>query len=579
VVPVAELLVALDDRQREAATLGPGPAQIIAPAGSGKTSTLVARIGVLIGAGTPPPRILVVTFNRDAATELSQRIVARLGPTPGRDGPEVRTLHALARQVRLEDPRPLRLVADRLPLLRAARRQVLATLPPGSHLPPAEELDGVVAAAVLEGRRPGPPLDAVVDAYQDRLTAGGATDFDGLLAGALRHLQVDPSLRARWQAKYDHVLVDEFQDVDATQVDLVALLAEPQRNLFVVGDDDQTIYAWRLADVRRILDFPVRYPDATRIVLETNYRCPPAVVAAADRLIAGNRERVPKRLRAANEPDPGAPSPIQLWRLRGADAAERLASHLPGWAAEHRRLAVLARTRSELAPIVAALTRSGIRHATNLPAAVEAQEVSTLVENALSADPARPAFHGLLAARSRLGWMLGDRSEGLGEEAQSALDAAIGWAVGFGSTADYARELAAARRRLEALRDPEAPIELTTVHGSKGREWPRVVVRGLEVERFPNQRSLDDAVDPARTLEEERRLAYVAVTRARERLVLAFDPERPSPFVGDLVGGNRRDTLRRPSSQRGRLGRRFRNPAPAAADLPSPHHPLDQTRK
>ncbi len=113
---VANLLAALDDRQRRAATLGSGPAQIIAPAGSGKTATLVARIGVLVDRGVPGPRILAVTFNRDAANELSNRIKATLGLTPGMDGPEVRTLHALARQVVLDGDRPPRLVAGSAPV-------------------------------------------------------------------------------------------------------------------------------------------------------------------------------------------------------------------------------------------------------------------------------------------------------------------------------------------------------------------------------------------------------------------------------------------------------------------------------
>jgi DNA helicase-2/ATP-dependent DNA helicase PcrA len=101
---------------------------------------------------------------------------------------------------------------------------------------------------------------------------------------------------------------------------------------------------------------------------------------------------------------------------------------------------------------------------------------------------------------------------------------------------EYLAAFAAARRRLAELRDPAAAIEVTTVHGSKGREWPLVVVLGLEVERFPNARALAEALDPVRALEEERRLAYVAVTRCRERLVVAFDPERASPFVGELMG-------------------------------------------
>lgn len=236
---VAGVLAGLDPAQRAAATLGRGPAQVIAPAGSGKTATLVARIGVLIAARVSAPRILVVTFNRDAAAELSQRITSRLGLTPGNDGPEVRTLHALARLILLDAGRPVRLVADRLPILRHARRQVAATLDPDLSLPPAEELDGAVSATILEGRSHPHPVSDVVEAYRGPLTIRGAVDFDGLLADALESLRNDADLRRRWQERFVHVLVDEFQDVDASQVELVGLLAEPERNLFVVGDDDQ----------------------------------------------------------------------------------------------------------------------------------------------------------------------------------------------------------------------------------------------------------------------------------------------------------------------------------------------------
>ena len=205
----------------------------------------------------------------------------------------------LARQVVLDAGITARLVADRLPLIRHARRQVVATLGPEVVVPPAEALDAAVSLAILEDRRHPPPVQAVVEGYRALLELRGLIDFDGLLAVALARLRTDDAVRSRWQARYDHVLVDEFQDVDAAQMELVGLLAEPQRNLFVVGDDDQTIYAWRLADVRRILEFPVRYPDARRVILETNYRCPARVVVAANRLIATNVERVPKRLRAA----------------------------------------------------------------------------------------------------------------------------------------------------------------------------------------------------------------------------------------------------------------------------------------
>jgi superfamily I DNA/RNA helicase len=331
--------------------------------------------------------------------------------------------------------------------------------------------------------------------------------------------------------------VDEFQDVDATQVELVAMLAEPERNLFVVGDDDQTIYAWRLADVRRILEFPDRYPDVRRVILEVNYRCPPAVVAVADRLIATNRERVPKRLRAAAiSPRTQAAAPITTWALRGPDGIDDLARVLPAWAADAGRLAVLARTRAELGPLILALLRSGIPHATNVPSPLQADPVDALLGDLASGVPAAPPLPALLRARAVRSWRRADIADLLGEEDHTAMDALIGWAVGHRRSDVFLAAFAEARARLAALRDPDAAIELATVHGAKGREWPTVVVLGMEVERFPNRRAVAEASDPARALEEERRLAYVAVTRCRRNLVLAFDPDRVSPFVAEMMG-------------------------------------------
>ena len=532
------ILSALDSQQRAAAVLPDGPAQVIAPAGSGKTATLVARIGVLIAAGVPPARILVVTFNRDAASELSRRIQSALEVMPGgMDGPEVRTLHALARLIVMDAGNPVRLMADRLPLLRHARRRVLARLAADASLPPAEELDSVVSTAILEGRSHPPPISDVVKAYRVLLASRGAIDFDGLLAQALAILRHDARMRAHWQERFRHVLVDEFQDVDATQVELVGLLAEPERNLFVVGDDDQTIYAWRLADVRRILEFPDRYPDARRVILEVNYRCPPAVVAAADRLIATNRERVPKRLRAAAiDRRTQAAIPITTWALRGPDGIDDLARVLPAWAADAGRLAVLARTRAELGPLILALLRSGVPHATNVSSPLQAETVDALLGDLASGDPAAPPLPALLRARAVRSWRRADMADLLGEEDHAALDALIGWAVGHRRSDAFLAGFAEARARLAALRDPDAAIELATVHGAKGREWPTVVVLGMEIERFPNRRAVGEASDPARALEEERRLAYVAVTRCRRNLVLAFDPDRASPFVAEMMG-------------------------------------------
>jgi hypothetical protein len=177
------LLASLDPEQRAAAVLPDGPAQVIAPAGSGKTTTLIARLGVLLDRGVAADRIGVVTFNREAAAELAARIAGRLAQhVPGAEAIEVRTLHALARQVLLDAGRPVRLLPDRLPLLRAARRRALAELrvaPDGDDPPPEPPdpaaLDTIVSAWKVEGRTPPPEAAATVDAFAALMAAAAPT--------------------------------------------------------------------------------------------------------------------------------------------------------------------------------------------------------------------------------------------------------------------------------------------------------------------------------------------------------------------------------------------------------------------
>jgi len=532
---VAPLLDALDPEQRAAATLPDGPAQIIAPAGSGKTTTLIARLGVLLTRGVPAERIAVVTFNREAAEELTARIATRLGPAmPGAERIEVRTLHALARQVLLDAGDPVHLVADRLPLLRAARRRVLSrNAPDAPPVPEAAELDTLLSAWKVEGRPPPDAAAAALAVFADLLAARGALDFDDLVVRAVDLLERDVALRARWQGRFSHVAVDEFQDVDAAQLRMVRILAEPERNLFVVGDDDQTIYAWRLADVRRILGFSELYPDARRVQLATNYRCPPPVVLASRRLIARNAERFEKRIEAA----PGRraeATAIVMMASAGHDWADRLASLAASEAASGGGCCILARTRAELTPVALALLRADRPHATTLATPLEADPVRALLDAARRLPGGDPPFQSLLRLRTMRGWRRGDGDDALGDDDHAAIDALLGWAVAF---VRLDRFLAAGEEvieRLVRLRDPSAPIELVTVHGAKGREWPTVVLIGFEEDRFPNHRALLGATDPGRAIEEERRLAYVALTRATRRLVLAFDPARPSRFLGEM---------------------------------------------
>ncbi len=532
-IALEPILEALDPEQRQAATLPDGPAQIIAPAGSGKTTTMVARLAVLLSRGVAPEQICVVTFNRDAAVDLAARVERRLATSvPAAVSIEVRTIHALARQILLDAGEGRRIVADRGPLLRAARRRVLAseTSPP----PDAAQLDTLLSAWKVEGRTPPPEARSALESYAGLLRLRGAVDFDDLVVRAGELLATDASLRLRWQSRFTHVCVDEFQDVDAAQLRLLRLLAAPHDNLFVVGDDDQTIYAWRLADVRRILGFATDYPDARRVALATNYRCPPSVVAASARLVSTNRERFVKPIRSPPGASDGALA-ITAWSSADpswTDAAARLAA---AEAQRGRTVCFLSRTRNELTPILLALVRAEVPHTTHIEPLVESERVVSLIDAARSLKPHDHPFHVLRRLRSGRGWGRGDpASDVLSDDEHAALDAVLGWTVGFTRVGAFIAAYDAARARIASLRDPAAGIELATVHGSKGREWQTVVLVGFEADRIPNRRSISDAADPDRALEEERRLAYVALTRATRRLILAMNPLRPSPFLAEM---------------------------------------------
>ena len=528
------ILDALDPEQRAAATLPDGPAQIIAPAGSGKTTTMVARLAVLLARGVAPERICVVTFNRDAAADLRARVERRLGPSvPSATTIEIRTLHALARQVLLDAGEGRDLVADRLPLLRAARRRLMAG-DASVIMPEATTLDSWLSARKIEGREPPPDTAPALAEYEDLLRARGAIDFDDMVVRAGDLIDTDPRLRRRWQSRFLHVCVDEFQDVDAAQLRLVRLLAAPEDNLFVVGDDDQTIYAWRLADVRRILRFSSDYPNARRVMLATNYRCPRTVIEASARMVAINRERFAKPIRAPRAA-PREGKAISAWSTTSADWPDAIARFAAVEDRAGRSCCFLARTRNELTPVLLSLVRAGVRHATAVAPLVEAEPVVALVDLARSSDDPDHPFHVLRRQRAARGW---DRSQPsadlLADDDHAALDALLGWATAFATVGAFVSAYDRARARIAALRDPDAPVELATVHASKGREWETVVLTGFEEDRIPNRRSLLDADDPDRALEEERRLAYVAVTRATRQLILAFDPRRPSRFMREM---------------------------------------------
>ena len=243
-----------------------GPSLCIAPAGSGKTTTLVARAAWLIATGTPPEAIRAITFNKRAALEMTERLdaaVAPLGVDPG--AVRVRTFHALGREI-LRGPAYR---SNPLPTAPAVLRAVApwadeATLLRLDTVVSRLKVElGVSAADVAADPEAGPFARAFV-AYEAAVAATGGLDFDDLILRAIERLEGDRDLLSRWREHCRELLVDEVQDVDRAQLRLALLLAAPANRIFLVGDDDQSIYGWRLADVRRILGLTEHLPGLTR---------------------------------------------------------------------------------------------------------------------------------------------------------------------------------------------------------------------------------------------------------------------------------------------------------------------------
>ncbi len=565
---VTERLERLAPDQRAAATAPPGPVLCVAPAGSGKTTTLVARIAWLVATGADTSRITAVTFNKRAADEMASRVDSALEPLGLAAGAvRVKTFHALGREILADGGQSVEPLLDREVVLRDMwpdiTRGALRRLDDAfSRL----KLDiAVTAAEVGTDQEPGPIARAFL-AYESALEDAGGLDFDDLVARALRLLEARPPLLRRWRQSCEHLLVDETQDVDRTQLRLALLLAAPANDVFFVGDDDQTIYGWRLADVRRVLGLAGSLPGLRRMDLTVNYRCPATVVERAVRLVAHNAERFVKTIRAG----PTAEGRLIL-APDGSDDAVRVRRVFESWPDDGGTRAILARTNTELLPAAAVAVEMGLafraprlrllsedprveallRAAAGPMAAMSAQPVDAAAATAPECDDTLPLLPRLAAlARSDFelpdppaaaepgahGRATADRDrrdaeEQLPIETSDLLAALISWAAPYRSLPELAAAVARNRARVAELRRDDAPLTLATAHSTKGLEFDHVAVIGLDAGRFPSGRSLRDAAEPERALEEERRLAYVAWTRAHRSLTLVYDPSSPSPFL------------------------------------------------
>lgn len=530
---VRDRLAKLAPDQRAAATADDGPVLCVAPAGSGKTTTLVARVAWLVDRGVPASSITVVAFNKRAAEELVARLDAALAPLDVAAGAvRVRTFHALGREILREAGVDVSALADRDVVLRALFPEMPAADRGRLDLAFSRlKLDLRVRAADVGADEAAGPVARAWVAYERALADDGALDFDDLVLRALGVLDADAAVLATWRGRCTQLLVDEAQDLDRSQLDLALRLAAPANRVFLVGDDDQTVYSWRLADVRRVLSLATALPGLRRVDLETNYRCPPTVVDRAVRLVEHNDERFAKRIVAG---------PRNAGRLvlapDAADDVIRVTRAMRSWPDDGGTRAVLARTNRELlVPVVVAVAEGWAFRAPDLALPIEDPRLDGLLDRAASMDAAGPARASPLAALGRL------RAACRQSEAAAAepldpdqptegdlVTALLGWAAPLPSLDALRAAVADWRARLASLRADDAPLTLATAHGTKGLEWDHVLVLA---DGFPGRRSVSDAAEPERALEEERRLAYVSWTRARRSLTLLFDPAAPSRFL------------------------------------------------
>ncbi len=613
-------LDSLNDAQKEAVLATEGPISVLAGAGSGKTRVLATRIYHLIREGAPPETILAVTFTNKAAREMRERVRTMLGDDAS--VPFIATFHGLGREILerhgsvLGIPRYFS-VYDRDDSERAVSVALKALDVSTKELSPRAVLgrisraknSGVRASEFYEKQgRSGFGNRIVAEVwlrYEKTLKEEKALDFDDLIVLPVKLLEEYADIRAAAQERWRYLHIDEYQDTSALQGRLTNLLATKHKNLFVVGDIDQTIYTWRGATIENLLEFDKTYPEAQTIILERNYRSTKTLVDAANAVIEKNKNR--KEKRSTTEQGEGEPIKVHV-----APNAEFEARYI---AKEIRRLmqngvkpedvAVLFRTNFQSRALEEGLLREGVPYKLLGTRFFGRKEVKDMLAwMRLAIDPSREADKmravaspsrgigavtlGKLAAGQREALRpsdlakveafekvvteLASASETLTPSEfvrlvaeKSGMKRAL---VDEGSAEDHERfenieELASVAARHDHLPGKEGialflaeaalasdqdeldqntkkGVTLMTVHAAKGLEFDTVFVTGMEEGLFPHS----DMGDGKRDDEEERRLFYVAITRAKRRLYLTLARVRkiygidsyaePSSFLADI---------------------------------------------
>ena len=627
----------LNPAQQDAVDTLRGPLLVLAGAGSGKTRVVTFRIANLIRHGTKPGRILAVTFTNKAATEMQERISSLLGKQT--DKPQISTFHShcvrvLRRHIkRLGYPEKFAIYdrGDQESIARGVLREIRV---PGELLRPSDLLFQIShwkthalrpADASQLARTDKEHLAAMAfRRYQKALQHAGAVDFDDLLLCTEELFRRFPDVRKVEAGLFDHLLVDEYQDTNGTQYKIVKALAAEHRNLCVVGDDDQSIYGWRGAEVKHILQFNRDWPEAKVVRLEWNYRSTEAILDAANKLIVFNKHRHDKVLRAARA---GGEKPRILQFNNETDEAREVVADIRR-RIEHDKLepkqfAILFRTneqprafetelrkaklpyiilgsqsffdRKEVKDMLAYLRVldapqdevSVLRIINTPPRGIGGKAVETLMTSAVEAgkpiwdvmhDGSVPAvqkfvelierFRRDLSAHKPLAQTAQRLIGEIGYEAEikrqypdpneqqsrwAAVEEVINALAAFEKTqkkpslGGFLDEVTLGEREFEGDKEKQLAknaIALMTLHSAKGLEFPQVYMVGLEEGILPHHRTLK--AEGGDDVDEERRLCYVGITRAQERLTLSLSLTRmkwgkprdtqPSRFLFEIIG-------------------------------------------
>jgi DNA helicase-2/ATP-dependent DNA helicase PcrA len=597
-----ELLDGLNPAQREAVAHEGGPLLIVAGAGSGKTRVLTHRIAYLIANGVSPFEILAITFTNKAAGEMKSRVARLVGPVAERMW--VSTFHSACVRILRRDATRLGFrssftIYDEADAVRLTG-YVLRDLNLDSKKFPPRSVHGTISAAKNDLLLP--PLYAerasnvferriaeVYAEYQRRLLAASAMDFDDLLLNTVRLFEEDFSVLDHYQRRFRHVLVDEYQDTNRAQNEIVLQLGARHRNVVVVGDSDQSIYAFRGADVRNILEFETAFPDATVVVLDQNYRSTQTILDVANAVIANNLRRKPKLLWT----DVGSGVPVTRYEADSEHDEASFVAHEISRLHDNDHLswndiAVFYRTNAQSRAVEEELVRRSIpykviggtrfydrreikdvlaylravanpsdevslKRIVNVPkrgvgdtsigrldawATARGLTFGEAMADAEAAGLSGRALAGVRTVEALLGEL---RASGAGPgellerviddtgyraelEAENSIESA-GRLENLAELVGTAREYAELDVFLEdvslvadsdQLVDDAGQVVMMTLHTAKGLEYPAVFIIGLEEGVFPHLRALSDEDE----LEEERRLAYVGITRAQRHLYM-----------------------------------------------------------